>query len=118
STAGSCKYNLTRLGGYNYINPLLFAEPESESDQLMGLKEGVSKYLEQYKSSGALGLASVYVRQLDSESGFSLNAEEKYDPGSLMKIPVLITVLRMSESDSHLLDKEVFFEKSFAVNRV
>lgn len=110
NTAKSCNYSLPRLGGYNYIRPLLFAEQGCESEKYLPLKQSISQILNRYKADGTITSASVYIKDLDEDGWIGVNDQERFDPGSLMKVPVMITFLKMSEDNPSILDKQVLFE--------
>jgi beta-lactamase class A len=99
-----CDYKLERLEGYEYIRPLVLAEENCESERYGPLKNEISKLLEGYKTNGALHSASVFFKNLKSGEWFCLNSDEQYDPGSLIKVPVLISYLRMEENTPGILN--------------
>lgn len=108
----SCNYNLTRLNGYNYIKPLLFADEPCEAKKLAPLKYDVERMIRDLTSKGTISTASVYVRQLNQGEWISINENEKYNPGSLLKVPELITFMKMNEKAPGLLDKKIVYAKA------
>jgi len=107
TTANS--YNIRRLSGYKYIRPLVYAEPVSESEKYAGLKADMMNYTDSQKRAGWLTSASVYLRDFNKADWIAINPEEQYDPGSLLKVGVLITYLRMAETNPTLLNSEVVY---------
>ena len=110
-----CNYNLTHLNGYKYIQPLISAEPDCESEKYASLKGGISNFIDNEQKSGLLTSASVYVRDFTRGEWMAISPDEKYDPGSLLKVGVLITFLRMAEANPNLLNTELVYhgDKSF-----
>jgi len=102
-----CSYNLPRLAGYHFVHPLMFAEPNCESEKYAPLKERIQQEIESLRGEGVITDASVYVCDFDEEAWISINEQEKFSPGSLLKVPVLITYLRMSEETPRLLDQRL-----------
>jgi beta-lactamase class A len=56
-----------------------------------------------------MNTASVYVRLFGKAEWLSINDETKYQPGSLFKVPLLITYLRLEEKTPGVLQKKLMF---------
>ena len=56
-------------------------------------------------------MASIYLRTFDEGEWICINDEETYEPGSLLKLPVLITYMKISESKPEILNKEIAYNK-------
>jgi beta-lactamase class A len=108
----SCNYNINRLSGYKYIQPLLSAEPDCQSEKLNGLKMQISDLIEREKASGSLVSASAYFEDLKDNSWTDINGNEGYHPASLIKVVTLIAYLKMAENTPGLMDKEVYCDKN------
>ena len=111
AAAIACDYNLPRLNGFRYIRPLLFAEQNCESEKYKPMKQQIAQLIQQLTDDGTITTASVYVRDFDEGAWMCYNPEEKYNPASLMKLPVLFSLLRVSEDNPGLLNQELNFEK-------
>ena len=107
SNNGACAVKIERLSGYDYIKPLLFVDKECEADELLPLKQSVTNLITNYKNSGVLNSASVYLKEYSTNNWFSINPEEEYQPGSLLKVPELIAYLKMNELKPGVLDKKI-----------
>lgn len=106
----ACSLIATRLGGYEYIKPLLFVDPDCESPELAPIKTAISQTIDAFKRNGDIISASVYVRVFAHGEWTGVNLDERYHPGSLFKVPILIAYLRMAETSPGLLDKSFVFE--------
>jgi len=115
--ANSCSYSIKRLDGYNYIKPLMFVDDPCEDDALAATKQEINTLIENYKNNQGVVAASVYLRDYESNGWMVLNDNEKYEPGSLFKVPILITYLKMEEQNPGLLQKELLFSQSFAIDK-
>lgn len=113
STPVSCNYDIKRMDGFKFIKPLMFVDEDCESDLLMNTKQKLISIIDKYKSIGDIETASVYLREYNHNEWMSINETEKYDPGSLFKVPVLITILKMNEINPGFLNKSVPYSKSF-----
>lgn len=115
---GFCSYNLIRLKGFDYINPLMYAEPNCESPSLDLIKADIEKIINTNKSTGALTSASVYVREFLGGEWISAGDEKQYSPGSLMKVPALIAYCKMKENDPKLFDKRITNNQTSTVKNI
>ena len=112
----NCDYDFARLPGYKHIKPLVWVRPSCESQRYSDIKGQLSELIRGYVNSGVLYSASFDLRDLKNGDWVSYNSEEKYSPGSLMKVPVMITILHMAENNPGLLDREVVFNQIFQRN--
>ena len=110
-TNEACSFSINRLGGHKFIKPLLYAEKTCEADKFLGVKSLVSNTIEALKTKGDIINASVYIRLFSKGDWASLNDNDKYEPGSLFKVPLLIAYLRLSEHNVGLLDKKLVFNQ-------
>ena len=113
----NCSYNIKRWGGFGYIGPIMFVDNECESERLASVKQQISTLIENYKHEGTLNSASVYLKDYATNDWTVINESETFKPGSLLKIPELITVLKMNELKSGFLDKELLYEHSYALDK-
>lgn len=109
SNTGLRHYKMERLDGYKLIKPLVFAEPVTESSKYLGIKTKLTDFIEQLKSQQKLISASVYLRDFDQGEWMCINDTETYYPGSLIKVPGLITYLKMAEKNPNILEKKLIF---------
>ena len=102
-----CNLNIGRLKGYQYIHPLLYAEPKCESEELADCKNQINQIIESNKANGKIISASVYLREFTQAQWISINPSELYSPGSLLKVPELMALYKMNEIQPGFLDKIV-----------
>lgn len=107
----ACNYNVKRMGGFKYIKPLMFVDEECESDALSGIKQKLLGIIEAGKADGSIINASVYLREYEHNEWMCINETEKFDPGSLFKVPVMIAVLKMAEESPGFLNKSLTYTK-------
>lgn len=113
----NCGYRVKRLNGHNLIKPILYIESSCESENLQLLKQEVNSTILNYSADGTLTSASVYVRNFITSEWFCLNGSERYSPGSMLKVPILITFLKMNEKNPGILDKQLLFDKKYTNER-
>jgi len=116
-SSSNCNFTSMRLNGYQYIRPFLYGEKQCESDNLLPIKAQVEAVINSYKNSGVVSTASVYLRQLNQGDWFAIGSNEKYNPGSLLKVPELITFMKMNEKRPGLLDKKITYTQAFVFTK-
>ncbi len=107
----SCGVHFSRLSGRKFIKPLLFAERDCEADRLMVIKNSVVNLIDNLKANGDVNSVSVYLRLFGKGEWMSVNNDIKYKPGSLFKVPLFITYLRMAEQNPEILNKKITFNQ-------
>jgi beta-lactamase class A len=105
-----CSYNIRRLLGYEYIKPLQYAEPEHESAIYNPLKTKIEGLITEKKKAGLLNNASVYLRDFKKGNWMSFQGKVPFHPGSLIKVPILISYLKFEEYQPGILNAPVTYE--------
>ncbi len=113
----SCNFTLTRLNGYKFVRPLMFADEPCEADKLLPVKNEVQKLINAFKLDNTISTASVYLRELNQGEWISIDENEKYFPGSLLKVPELITFMKMNEKSPGLLDKKIAYNQPISTDK-
>lgn len=103
---GACTYNFVRADGYQYVRPLMFTEPVCASSRFDGLRRGISMLVDSLRSTGTINSMSVYVRDFRKGEWTAYNGDERFDPGSLLKVPLLMCYLAMAEEDPAILKRK------------
>ncbi len=98
-----------RLNDYELIKPLLFTENTEEDPSLAILKVSLSELIKKYVSNGEAASASFYLKKMNETRSISLNPDETYNPGSMMKLPVMIAYFKEAMLNSSLLNKKILF---------
>jgi beta-lactamase class A len=104
----TCPLDVLRLnvkGKYSYVSPLLLSDIACSSPELDSIKSKVDAYIREKKKGGVLAQASVYLKTHRTGYWFEINGNAMYNPGSLMKVAIMLTYLRDSEEQPNLLDK-------------
>jgi len=103
----ACQMQIKRIPGYKNIRPLLSTEPICEAPRYANLKIGIEQIVEEWKKDGALLDASVYVRDFRNSNWTAVNGDIQYEPGSILKIPLMMTFMRMAEKDPSIMTREL-----------
>ncbi len=95
----------------------MFVDNNCESESLSDIKADIKSIISSYKSAGVLKSASVYLKEYRNNEWISINESELFWPGSLMKVPTLITILKMNESNPGLLNRKLTFNQNFSIDK-
>ncbi len=110
NSSQSSIYSLNTSGGFKFIKPIDATDLKHESPSLNGLKAKLNAYIERLKKAHKLINASVYVRYYGHGMQMSLNPQETYSPGSMLKVVNLLIYLKLSEKEPGLLDKKIVYQ--------
>jgi beta-lactamase class A len=113
-----CEDKIVRNKNYKFISPILYTENECESPSLTPLKTTLQKIIDQNVANQKIQTASVFLKKFNTNETLLINKTEKYAPGSLLKISIMIAILKMSEADNQLLNKKVTFTQISKNNKV
>ncbi len=105
STNAPCGYITARVRGFHWVQPMLYAEPMCESPRFLGMRNAIDTLVRRMRTEGRLGGASVYVRDFNKAEWTWYNGDERYDPGSMLKLPILLTWLAMIDAEPSLLQR-------------
>jgi len=95
-----------RMNEYQFTRPLLLGDRLNESKDLLPLKNEVAQLVNQQKQSGIIDDATVYIKSMNTPDWVCVNPGAEFNPGSLIKVPIMMTFLRESEKKPELLTKK------------
>ena len=98
---------------YRFISPLLScADPDLvalPNDKANDLEAALTELIESKKRTSALADAGIYFRELNGGPWIGVNYEASFTPGSLLKVPLAMSVYHLAESDPSLLSRQIEF---------
>jgi beta-lactamase class A len=112
NTSSEAMHYEIRTRGYDYINPLLdceLAEDADENREPHIIGEKVKEIIDDRLARGLIMNASIYFRDLNNGPWFSTKPDETFSPASLLKVPLMISVLKRAETDPELLGRKIRF---------
>ena len=100
--------------GFPLISPLVsIAIPNATGfPELKTVKNEVSAIIEDAKDKGNVSDAGVYFRLPKNAHWFGVNENNKFDPGSLIKVPIMIALLKEAEINPKILTKEIAYNSN------
>ena len=110
SLVSNCELRPVRESGYPLIKPLFMDDPCGENKKFASVQDKIDKFIDEEQRLGNLNAASVYFRRLDGEDYLSVNDDESYSPGSLLKVITLIAYLKTSEKHPEILNQKIVFQ--------
>jgi beta-lactamase class A len=95
-------------GNYKFINPLLeCVETLGDSQPINKLRNLVISYVDGQKAAGKITDIAVYYRDLNNGPWFGINEKAYFAPASLVKVPLLIAYLELTESNPTILKNKL-----------
>ncbi len=96
---------------FPYINPLVSIAISDASGfpELNKAKADVQKIINAAKKTGAASDVSVFFRLPSNAHWFGIDEDEKFDPGSLIKVPIMLAYLKQAESHPTILEKRLYY---------
>lgn len=99
---------------FEYINQRIACGDDIVVDKsnYVAFKSQVSDYIEKMKLEGRVDSVSIYFRDLLYGPTFGIDEYTDFSPASLLKLPMMITYLGLSEKNPNILDVKLYFEGS------
>lgn len=98
------------------VKPLLLLNYDCESKALDPLKQSITRLIDTLKANGSLTRAGVYFKELNTLKWTGLNYNDIFYPGSMLKVPMMINILKAAETTPGLLERDFLFEKPVGLN--
>lgn len=105
----------THMAGYRFTSPLLdceIAADRTEGSELQPFKFKIQEIIARRTDAGDADHVAMYFRHLDSGASFNIDAQEKFIPASLLKVPVMIAWLKRAERDPAVLGRTFRFDSA------
>ena len=96
---------------YPYINPILAVDvfENRQFGQNHALELQVEGLINDHKRKGGITSATVYYRDIEPGIWFGVGADQKFSPGRLLKIPIMISYFKLAESNPEILNQRITF---------
>lgn len=103
---------------YQLINPLLACGDDSFSHlsnrSLIQVEQKTQTFIDEQKRNGTLLDGAVYFRELNGGPWFGVNEDALFVPGSLLKVPLVMSIYAKAEKDPKTLTQTIFYEAGVA----
>ena len=105
-SANQCDMKKIVAKNYKFIKPILILERSCESENLFPLKTQLSDLISTMQTNSELDFASAFVIDMNRSEWIGVNENVGYLPGSLIKVPLAISLMKMVEDKKcNLTDK-------------
>jgi beta-lactamase class A len=96
---------------FQLVKPLLGVDigKKGQFTELNDLTRKYGELVNEFLADNTQGKAGVYFRDLDNAHWTGVNETEKFKPRSLLKVPLLITYLKLAETDPGLLSHQLTY---------
>jgi len=95
-------------GGFRYVNPLLECHSdESRYRLLRPFRQKLEAHIHEAVQRKAAIHVSVYFRDLNNGPWMGINERERFEPASLMKVPLMMAYFAMNEEDRGVFSRQV-----------
>lgn len=98
---------------FDLVNPSLGCKQPDFAIKKTGYADLISKLelkISDEKSAGKISNASIYFRDLMNGPTFGINAEEKFTPASLLKLPLAIVFYKLDDDKNDIFSKKILYE--------
>jgi len=100
-----------------FTRRLLLADVPRENDHFAILKTTLSLLVNRARIEGRARSISIYFRMMNDGAWIALNEQERFSPGSLLKVQLLIAWLKQVEKNPDALQQKIRFDKHHEVER-
>lgn len=106
-------YKEVREGGYKYTNPLLECDGGQEilSNNIRPFRQKIEDYIKKESKNRAISDTAVYFRDLNNGPWFGINEKMDFSPASMLKVPLMMSVLKIAETEPKILDQKIGYRQ-------
>ena len=96
-------------------NPILECDTNTTlfNKELHPFKQAVEDLVNRQLTIGKADIISLYFRDLQDGPWFGINEDEKFAPASLLKVPIMMTYYKISETDPQILNKKIVADPKY-----
>ncbi|MDB5237851.1 MAG: hypothetical protein JWM46_121 [Candidatus Kaiserbacteria bacterium] len=96
---------------YPLLSPLLLCNVSEQKspNENTALAKVINDYVQKQKSAGVVNDMSVYVIDYQNGKWAGVNENDRYDPASMLKVPVMIAFYQAAERQPSVLDEKIKF---------
>lgn len=97
---------------YKLVQPLLICGVNSPKEiiEFRPLEDKINKIILSQSGKITVNSTSVYFRDLTNGHWMGINENISYEPGSLLKVPIMIAYFKEAESDPRILSEKLLYE--------
>lgn len=94
--------------GFVFTNPILDCQSDKDINGDLGIyQKDMDRFIYSLKRKYGIKEIAFYFRDLNNGPWVGVDENIKFSPASLLKVPVLMSLLKQSEYDTSILDKKI-----------
>ncbi len=100
---------------FSHLNPFLncIEDKGLNMSELKSFKSDIDSYINNVHQKHPDVFISYYFRDLNNGMWLGINEHKKFSPASLMKVPVMISVLKEAQKNPEILNTKLLYLKSY-----
>lgn len=99
-----------------FVSPLLLTGDSKTSFVNDDFTKSISEYINSKKRDGSATDISYYLKNMTNTTWTGIDEDKHYAPASLMKVPIMMAVLKESETNPGFLNKKILFNEKTDYN--
>lgn len=110
-------FSLRKIHGqssFKYINPLLAVDIDEPKQffNKSGLEIRLDNLINKEKKTKRVEKVAIYFRDIEPGRWIGINQDEKFSPGKLLTIPIMIAYFKQAEADPSILTRNLQYESA------
>ncbi len=105
---------------FAFINPLIGFDISGNQNfyEFKNLRSVLNQFISEQKNNGHLSEIGLYLRNLQNGHWLGINESVEFNPGSLLKVPIMIAFLKESELQPNILTKKIYYNSKATSNNI
>jgi beta-lactamase class A len=113
----SCNFKRINVQGYKFVKPILLLETDCEAADLYPLKNQLEGIISNFQSKEIISNASVFVFDMNRSEWTGVNDDVQFQPGSLIKVPLAISVMKKIEEKKIKLTEKIVASSTLNIHQ-
>lgn len=102
-----CDFDIRRLRTKRMVHPIPLVESECPSNSLDQVNKTIATTIQQYIDESKASRISCYIKLMESNEWTHFNVNDFFNPGSMMKVPIMLNILQTAEQRPSFLDEKL-----------
>jgi len=104
-----CKSSPLRLGGFQFIKPLLVCDtnPQKDYPELKSLEKKIVDIIDEEKKANNITAISVYFQDFKTDGRIDVNKDERFNSASIGKVAIMLALYRLAESNPNFFSEKI-----------
>jgi beta-lactamase class A len=117
SNLSSCNLKRINVQGFKFVKPVLLLETDCEASDLFPLKNQLEGIISNFQNKQLITNASVFVVDMNRSEWTGVNYDMQFQPGSLIKVPLAISVMKKIEEKKIKLTEKIVASNTLNIHQ-